>query len=458
MLALLLLGCFSRLETRELVRLGPVEPVLLFHDVSVFPATGPELLRHQDVLVREGRIASVEPTGPPAPEGAVVIAGAGRTLLPGLVDAHVHVGGEPGPPWAAVVPDPEFHLQAWLYSGVTTVFDLGGEAAELEALAAKADSGALPGPRIRHTGRPITAPGGHPIPFTKVLAPWPVDALIVAGVPTAADPDEGRAAIARQLALPGVAFAKIVCDRVPDDGPRLDDATLQAMVETAHAAGKRAFVHVGSAEDALSAVRAGADVLAHTTYRSRLSPAEVAEIAASGVPVIHTLVAFDGFHRVANGIFEPTPLEREILPAGFLAEVAGQAGSRLGAWPGLPELIAGLEAHHPDLAANVAALHAAGSPVIVGSDSVLPAIWPGSALHTELRLLVEAGVPSADVLLGATARAAALLGETEYGTIEAGKSADLLLVEGDPLQDITATTRIVEVIRAGRRVERLTPG
>ena len=443
----------EELPTRPLVRLGPVEPVLVLRDVRVFPATGPEFLEHQDVVVEAGVIAALRATGGPLPAGARVIEGHGeRTLLPGLVDAHVHLLSSGGAPWQTYGFAPEHNLEAHLYAGVTTVFDLGGFAGDLAALAVRVEAGELPGPRIFHTDQPITAPGSHPLPTARELLPWPLGQLLPLLIPAVATPTQARAAV-DAIADKGVDYIKAICDHIPADSPDLDADSLQAIVAAAHARGLKAFVHIGSAEEAVRAVRAGADLLAHGV-RDPLTPAQAAELAR--VPMVVTLAAWLGVAAIEEGAYTPSALDHAITPPQILDAVAGPAGARMATIPVLGDMARSVDP--AVMQANVRLLHAAGATLLVGTDSALPGAYPGGGLHEELRLLHTAGVPVADLLLGATSRAAQVVrAQPDFGAVAPGLVADLLLIEGDPRVDIGATSRIALVVRAGRVVERLAP-
>jgi imidazolonepropionase-like amidohydrolase len=133
----------------------------------------------------------------------------------------------------------------------------------------------------------------------------------------------------------------------------------------------------------------------------------------------------------------------------------GAAGLGLGSAPVVGQFAVELSPLRADWGENLRRAARAGVPILVGSDSPLPADLPGSSLHAELQWLVEQGLSPAEALRGATSAAARLYDETDRGVIAAGKVADLLLVEGDPLTDIGATAAIVQVWQGGRAVQRL---
>lgn len=452
-LLLTALACGGK-RAPDLVTLGPVETVTV-HDVSVFPATGPALLAHQDVTLRDGKIAAVGPTGQSPPEGRV-IEGAGLTLLPGLVDAHVHLTAPVAMPGTLTTPDPRHSLQAWLAAGVTTVFDMGGPAGMQDRALAKLASGEDFGPRVRRTNSPITVPDGHPIPAAEALLPWPLSSAVRRLVPVIERPEDAEGIVLQAIA-DGADAIKIICDSLPPGAAHIDQVRLDALVKAAHAHDRRAFVHIGREEDARMAIAAGADALVHGVLTSELSADGAALIAAARVPVVWTGAAYDNTGRLALGHWAPSALDRALHPASLIATMEGGAGLAFGEAPVVGDFGREVNRWREAWPGNVARAQAAGVVILAGSDSPLPADLAGSSIHAELAWLHRMGVPAADVLLGATSRAAALYGDTEYGMVEVGKAADLLLIRGDPLEDIGATQQIVAVWRAGQPVNPADP-
>lgn len=425
---------------------------ILFRDVSVFTGADTTLLRHRDVLVRAGRIAAVEASGVAAPDGAEIVEGAGRTLLPGYIDAHTHVSGSGAPPWAPRRTADTHNLAAYAYAGVTTTFVLGGMADDLAALEAAMARGDAVGPRLWYTHLPITTPGGHPIPVGEQLVPWPIGPVLASMIPQVEGRADAEAAVAG-VAGQGVHFVKAIVDRLPPSAPEMDAEALAGVVEASHRRGLKVFVHIGTIDDALLAVRAGADVLAHGMYRGPVTQAQAEEIARSGVPVIFTLAGWVRTAELARGAFVPTPLDEATVPAEILESLRGDAGRAFAEAGPLGEFAAALREHEGVWQDNVRALHAAGVPLLVGTDSPLPGIFPGSSYHVELALLSGAGVPNGELLRGATARAASVLG-LDVGRVEVGRPADLVLVRGDPVADIAAAADVVMVLARGRVLER----
>ena len=231
--------------------------------------------------------------------------------------------------------------------------------------------------------------------------------------------------------------------------PSLSEAQVVAATARAHARGLRVAAHVDSAADALLCARAGVDLLAHGVETSALTAADVDTIVASGLAVTPTLVNWRRFDELTALRFDPTRSERRTLAPKVIASFdadrleahrAVLEESSFEAWA------VALTEHRGDRAANVAALWRAGGPIRVGSDAQGSiGTFPG-ALHEELRLLAEAGLPNAEVLVAATRGNALWLDPAaDYGAVAVGRIADLVLVDGDPVEDLRHTEDIVQV-------------
>ena len=380
---------------------APAPGAVLFEEVRIFDgleASGPA-----DVLIEGGRIAGIGPHGSFADAKALRIDGRGKTLLPGLIDCHVHLGGGDGkPPWTAGRPNPDAQSTALLYSGVTTILAASRDT-DLQKMKARIASGELAGPRIIASSRIITATGGHPVPFIKALLPWPISSLALGRrVAEVGSEEEARKAVDEELKGGGPEFVKLVYDDIPPGSPRLSRAVLGAIIAEVKAKGRRASVHIGSPEEALDAVAAGAALLMHVPGDALLTAEQARSLAKSGVPIVTTVRMYAVLAAGLRKALSFSPLEREVMPPGTAEDfLHPPEGYRV---PGFPQDYL---------------------------DSLL-------------------------VLRMATVDAAMVLDpKADYGAIAAGLRADLLLVDGDPLTDITATERIVSVWQDGRRVERV---
>jgi imidazolonepropionase-like amidohydrolase len=351
--------------------LGPPSPPgLAIVGVAVLDGEGPPV-PGQTVVATGGVIERVGPAdqvGPPA--GAVVVDGAGGTLLAGFVDAHVHLGFYPP---ARV-----------LAGGVTTVRDLGWPRERLAALRAAAAAPGAASPRLLVAEQVLTVPGGYP-----TRAGW--------APPGTARPVDGTGEAVRavaELAEAGAAVIKVALDdRV---GPTLPGPVLAALVGAASERGLGVTAHVGTAAEAAKALAAGVGELAHWPFDPDPLPHALVDALAESVVAVPTL------H------IDPTPARR----------------------------------------AGVRRFVARGGRVVYGTD--LGNQGPPPAVDVqELHLLVEAGLRPGQALAAATSLAAAHLGLAGTGRVAPGARADLLLVDGDPMADLTALSRVRLVARDG---------
>lgn len=383
----------------------------LIRNVTVFD--GSRNLGRHDVLIRGEVIGAIDPRGK-LPADVKIVDGTGKTLLPGLIDAHVHAfqAGE----------DP-------LLFGVTTQLDMFsppqvGQAAHAK-MAAHDNARAAD---LYSAGYLATVPKGH---GTEYGLP----------VPTLTTPAEADAWVAARVAE-GSDYIKIVIEPGTTVGrpfPTLDAATVKAIVVAAHKRGKLVVVHAQSLATATEAVEAGADGLAHLFIDQDGGEAFAALAKQHGIFVVPTLTVFEGF---AGRPGTATLLDQPGLAGLLPKSTADGLRQRLGS-----DRAAKLDAID---AANITALARAGVPILAGTDAGNPATWYGISLHRELELLVKAGLTPTQALNGATAATAKAFRLADRGRIAAGLKADLLLVDGDPTANIGDVHRIVEIWKDGR--------
>jgi imidazolonepropionase-like amidohydrolase len=385
----------------------------LFHGVRVFD--GVRATTNQDVLIENGAIVRVG-RGLAAPEGAAVIDGTGKTLLPGLIDAHTHS-------WADA-------LTTALVFGVTTELEMFGDTVVARQRRAEQREGhATSRADLYSAGTLVTVKGGHGTEYGTTI-------------PTLASAADAQRFVDARIAE-GSDYIKLVYDDGRTYGtsfPTLTPDMLRAAVTAAHARHKLVLVHIGDLAGARAAIDAGADGLAHLFVDHDPGDGFGAFVAAHHAFVVPTLTVLMSIAGTGGA----APLAADPRFAAYLSRqdlaMMKQSFPRS---PGRPEV------SYAFAQAAVKQLRAAHVPILAGTDAGNPGTAHGAALHRELELLVQAGLTPTEALAAATSVPATIFGLADRGRIAAGARADLLLVGGDPTTDITATRDIVGVWKQG---------
>lgn len=388
----------------------------MIEGAAVFDATEPSPPHHGwSVLVRDESIEWVGPSGDaPSFEGRRVD-GSRWTVLPGLIDCHVHLCADAGPDFAGQLSSDSVPTgtvralhgtTALIRAGVTTARDCGGHGNIAIDVGRAIAMGLIDGPDIVAAGRVITMTGGH-CHYIGREADGPdgvrhaVRAEIKAG-----------AGVIKTMATGGVLTPGVSPGQVA-----LVPQELQVIVEEAHNAGKRVACHAIGNAGIKNALRAGVDSVEHAIH---LDEEAIGLLTSSGAYVVPTLIALEE--------------EIEAGKAGKIAEWLYRKAQRE------------REAHRSSCSAAIEA----GVHLAVGTDSGTP-FNPHGRVWREAELLVELGMAPARALVAATRGGAECLGlSSSIGTLEAGKRADLVAVEGDPIADVAALRRVRLVAKAGR--------
>ncbi|KFI07371.1 CIA30 family protein [Massilia sp. BSC265] len=378
----------------------------LVQDVRVFD--GERVHERRSVLFDKGVIVDADFRGP-APVDARVVDGAGRTLLPGLIDAHTHAF--------------RFHELPVLF-GVTTQVDMFTEVGMMK----KAKGEMARGGNHRHAdlfsaGTLVTGPNGHGTQFGIPI-------------PTITGPEQAQAFVDARIAE-GSDFIKIVMEGGYGFKP-LDLATAKAVIDAAHKRGKLAVVHIGNEKDARDVLEAGADGLVHLFPGDAKDAEGLARLAASrNAFVIPTFAVLESMAAWRGDDLLADPAFAGLLDKDGQAPLKARYGTKeRGAMLAAPKRV-------------TAALVKAGVPVLAGTDAGNPGTQYGISMHRELAALVEAGLSPVQALAAATSAPAKAFRLGQRGRIAKGYKADLLLVEGNPALDIKATRRIAEVWKDG---------
>jgi imidazolonepropionase-like amidohydrolase len=387
-------------------------PATAITDVRVFD--GSRLLESATVLIADGRIERVG-ADVVIPDEATVVDGRGRTVLPGLIDAHVHAYGNA-------------RADA-LRMGVTTMLDMFRSPSDQPMVINQRQSlQATNQADLFSAGYLATAEGGH---GTQYGLP----------VPIPESPEAADAWVAQRLAE-GSDYIKIVIE----DGskwtrplPTLDRAMVRALVDAAHDRDVLAVAHVSTQASAKMAVEAGVDGLVHLFADQPVDDEFIEMASEAGIWIVPTTPVLAASHgqSVPDWLTNGDHAEGRISPQQqtMLAQSFPGSGMRSARWPVVFD--------------NIRKLHEAGVPLLAGSDAGNPGTAHGPSLHHELALLVEAGLTPAEALRSATGLPAREFGLEGRGCLKPGCRADLVVVDGNPLEDIRHTARIAAVWKNG---------
>jgi len=394
---------------------GPEIATLVIKNVRVFD--GEKILPSANVVISGNRIAAVGATDIPA--GAEIVDGSGKTLLPGLIDSHVHIWDENGLRQAAVF-------------GVTVVVDMFTSVDFVSGVKKAQAAGPRPMAHLVSSITLATATGGHGTEYGLKI-------------PTIDAPDGAQAFVDARIAE-GSDFIKIIYDDGKQYGmaiPTISRGTLVAVIKAAHARNKLAIVHADSLKACREVLEAGGDGLAHLHFDDAFDP-DFGRLAASQkafvIPTLTVLASMNGSPDLA-GVAKDPALSPYLKPEDL--QLLGQKSavrSAAGAYAAAEK--------------TMRQLRDAGVPILAGTDTSNPGTAFGASLHGELALLVKAGMTPLEALKSATSVPADVFGLKGRGRIAPGGRADLVLVEGDPSTDIKATRKIAAVWKDGIRIDR----
>ncbi|HEY2614310.1 MAG TPA: amidohydrolase family protein [Chthoniobacterales bacterium] len=447
----------AKILARELRRGHP----WLIQNARIFVGNG-KVIENGAVLVREGKISEVYQGASPEAKtlNADKVDAAGKTLLPGLIDVHVHIGA-PGGFYAdtSKFADPknaEHELEAYLYCGVTSVRSVGDALDSLQRLRRTFDSGQKLGTELLFCGPLFTAEGGHGTEYYRNVPEPARTKLLAQSVRTPKTADEARQQV-EALATEHVDAIKAILDAgVPGYSfNRLDVNLLHAIVEAAHAHQLPVAVHTGSAADVADAVAAGADSIEHGSFADEIPDALIAEMKTKNIALDPTLSVIEGFTSFARGDTSllNRSLVQQVTPKDLIAGTENSA--RDPKLAPMRESIARYPMHMEIGARNLQKAWQAGVMLVTGTDAGNFLVMHGPTVQREIELWVAAGIPIEVALQAATGNAARLLRtDAREGTIEKGKEATLLLVDGNPLQDVKALSAVSAVFMKGERVAR----
>lgn len=390
--------------------------------------TGPMVIVVTDGVIEGIYAPDAASIGAWQAEGVETIDLSDKTVLPGLIDLHTHLSGDPsGEFWRAATTPPEYYTliaaknaRITAAAGFTTVRDLGSRTDQVTQMLRRAtEEGLVPGPRIVTSARTIAIIGGHG--DVNGFVEHVNDVLDAGFTCTGADECAAKVRLASQY---GADLIKITATGgvLSQQGRGLEahftDEEMRSIVETAESLGLRVAAHAHGARGIEAAAQAGVQTIEHGTY---IDEAAARAMRENGTILVPTLMAFEGIRRnLGQGFY--TPVVEDKIRA--VSEVAGTIIQRA---------------------------RANGVRVAFGTDA---GVFPHGENAGEFRLLVAGGMSNREALASATTVAAQVLGlENEIGRIAAGYSADIIAVDGNPLDDVTVLENVDWVMVRGRVIE-----
>ena len=415
------IGCDGAEPVPEPVEMTP--GLQAFVGGRLIDGTGAAAIENGVLVVRDGRIEAVGTSDSvTVPADAEQIDVSGRTLMPGMVNAHGHVNNIEGLDQVDYT-EAQVERQLGLYAryGVTTVFSLGGDGPESMTVRDRQESTDLAQARIYVAGNIVTGPS----------------------------PEEAREQVA-DVAASGADVVKIRIDDNLGSGTKMTQETYQAVIEAAHEHGLKLTAHMYYLEDAKGLLEAGADLLAHSVRDVAVDDELVTLLRETGVCYCPTLM-----REVSTFAYESRPdwfddefFSKEVDPA-VIAALDSEAWRERSSSASAQTYKAQLEVAK----ANLKTLSDAGIPIAMGTDTGPAARFQGYFEHGELALMVEAGLTPMQAIVASTSSAAQCMEvDADLGSLEAGKWADFLVLGANPLDDIANTKTLETVYVAGNVV------
>jgi len=431
---------------------------VLFQNVRIFVGNG-DIVQNGAVLVKNGKIARVFRSIPTDTKSfdAEVLDETGKTLMPGLIDMHVHVGGPGGvyhnPAKYADPNETRRRLAAYLFNGITAVRSTGDFLDPSLQLRSLVNSGEHLGAQVFACGPLFTAPGGHPMELLKYFPASQRKTAQDQFVRLPKSAQEARLQV-DDLKKAGVDCIKAVLEAGSAEWGlfnRLDTGIYDAIVSEATRDNLPSATHTGSSMDVKDAVDAGTSSVEHGSMIDLIPTATFTEMESKGIAYDPTLSVFEALVdlRTANPELLNRTLVQQTGPADLLT------GTREMLQKLTPEPLTHFTPFLEHANQNLLNAYKAGVLLITGSDAGNMLVIHGPTIQHELELWVKAGIPTSVALQAATFNAAKVLrADGRIGSIQPGRDATLILLDGDPLQEITNTERISLVMFRGEQIDR----
>ncbi len=397
----------------------PLEGVTAYTGITLWDGTGAPAIPNATLVVRDGRVEAAGAVDIPA--GAEIVDITGKTVIPGLINTHGHVGDVIGLETGHYNRE-NLLRQLALYAryGITSVASLGGDGPEAAALREEQD-GSLDRARI-----------------------WIAGEVISDGTP-----EEASESVARSLALPAD-FLKMRVDTNLGANERVSSETIERVMELGAGAGKAVTTHIFYLDDAKEVLRAGSGLIAHSVRDQPVDEEFLELMLEKDICYVPTLTReISTFVYAEEPEFFEDPFFLKDADPAVLAELRNpERMAQVAASPAAQ----GYREHYPIAMANLKAVADAGVSIAFGTDTGPPGRFQGYFEHVEAGEMAEAGLSAEQILRSATGDAAHCLGFDEVGELTPGKWADFLILDENPLEDIAALRTIERVVIAGNTV------
>lgn len=401
-----------------------VENYAAFTGATIIDGNGGDPIPDGVLVVSNGRVVDVgRKADVTIPEGAHVHDLSGKYVIPGIINAHGHVGHTRGVEGGNYSRDNVIdNLEIYARYGITTVVSLGDDQKESVALRHVNDS--TPSGRAR---------------------------LFIAGSVITGDTPEAAMAVVDSNHQMGVDFMKIRVDDNLGAGKKMPEEIYRAVIKRSHELGYRVATHMYYLEDARKLLDAGSDLIAHSVRDLPVDPSFIALIKEKGVGYCPTLT-----REISTFVYESTP---EFFNDPFFAREYDSATVAPLKDPARQERVREnaaaqtYKAQLPQAMANLKVLADAGVPIVFGTDSGVPTRFMGYFEHLEMQMMAEAGLSPMQILVSASRNAAEYMGIRDLGTLSKGHWADFVVLDADPLEDITNARTISSVYIGGMPVE-----
>ena len=417
---------------------------VVIQGARLIDGTGAAPVDNAVVVIDGDRIVAVGPAGKIAvPKGARAVDARGRTVIPGLISAHSHVGlvvdGQnkaDGYTRENIRPQ----LEQFEKYGVTSIIALGLNRDLVYQIRDEQKRGEFPGASLFTAGRGIGVPdGAPPVPAAPDQVYRPMT------------PEQAVAEV-RETASHRPDMLKLWVDDVYGKFTKMQPAVFQAAIAEAHKQGVRVAAHVFYLADAKALAAAGVDAFAHSIRDQPVDAELISAMKSRGIFYVPTFTVDESAFIFAE---DPSLTQDAFFAAAVPPALVKQLNSpeykqKVASDPNGPKIRAAFANGQK----NLKALRDAGCRIAFGTDSgAQPVRIPGWAEHRELELMVRAGLSPMEALVAASRGSAAMLGLTDRGTLEAGKRADLLVLAADPLENIRNTRQLVSIWHAGKEVK-----